>query len=180
MFKWVLAIVTGLVGAALLHVVVILTMPNFTGRDGYTRVINEGESNVFARLSDRPDAAGLANGDPFLRLAVCSFSIAENPVRFLAKGDVPFWSLAIYDQDNNEVFSMTDRTAIAAGALDVIVANAAQMNVIRKTTPDIVSQSILVDMQVLDGYAVLRTLVPLPSMEQSATDFLENADCSTF
>jgi uncharacterized membrane protein len=180
MFKWILAVVTGLVGAALLHVVIILTMPNFTGRDGYTRVVNEGESNVFTPLSGKPDAAGLANGDPFLRLAVCSFSIAEKPVRFVAKGDVPFWSLAIYDYDNNEVFSMTDRTAIAAGALDVIVANAAQLNVMRKTTPEIVSRSILVEMPSQEGYAVLRTLVPFPSMEQSASDFLDSADCSAF
>ncbi len=180
MFKWVLAIVTGLVGAALLHVIIILTMPNFTGRDGYTRVANEGESNVFTKLSGKPDEAGLANGDPFLRLAVCSFSTAQKPVRFQAEGDVPFWSLAIYDSDNNEVFSMTDRTAIAAGVLDVIVANAAQLNVIRKTTPEIVSQSILVDMQARDGYAVLRALVPLPSMEETASDFLDSADCSVF
>ncbi|RVK07950.1 DUF1254 domain-containing protein, partial [Sinorhizobium meliloti] len=35
----IFAILVGLVGAALLHIVIILALPQFTGRDAYTRVL---------------------------------------------------------------------------------------------------------------------------------------------
>ncbi len=38
MRSFLYAIAVGLVGAALLHIVIILSLPSFTGRDAYTRV----------------------------------------------------------------------------------------------------------------------------------------------
>ena len=67
------AILVGLVGAALLHIVIILALPNFTGRDGYSRVLGLYEMDSFFPLSTEPGATGLANDDPFLRVAVCGF-----------------------------------------------------------------------------------------------------------
>ena len=45
MRSFLYAIAIGLVGAALLHIVIILSLPSFTGRDAYTRVQAFGETN---------------------------------------------------------------------------------------------------------------------------------------
>lgn len=175
--KVLVAAFTGLIGAALLHIVIILTLPQFTGRDAYTRVIDSGPANRFITLDDRPNAAGLANVDPFLRVAVCHFNLGAMPVRLLARGDTTFWSLAIFDSAANEVFSMTDRTSVD-GNLDVLIASPVQVNRIRKTSANLLAQSILVEMPRDAGYAVLRVMVPQPSFEEAASDFLSEAACS--
>lgn len=171
------ATLIGLLGAAALHILIILAVPYFTGNDAYTRISDLGEPLRFYALPNETAAGGgLINDDPEMRLAVCALSVAENPVRLYAPPGVPFWSVGLFDSASNEVFSMNDRTAVA-GALDVVVATAVQLNAIRKALPQALSQSILVEMPDEDGYAVLRTFVPTATMDEAARAFLANAAC---
>lgn len=179
MLRIIFAVLTGLFGAALLHLVIILSLPHFTGKDAATRVAAEGDFNNFYLLSGRYDEAGLANGDPFVRTAVCSFDVEDAPVHFTAKGNVPFWSIAIYDSASNEVFSMNDRTSVG-GALDVLAAGPIQLTDLRKNLPQELQQTILVEMARPDGYAVLRTLAPQASFDEAARNFLTEAGCEEF
>ncbi|MDO9417331.1 DUF1254 domain-containing protein [Pararhizobium sp.] len=173
----ILALLTGLVGAALLHIVIILALPQFTGRDAYTKVMALAEPNRFVPLPNtQQDGAALVNDDPFLRVAVCSFSIAAAPVRFQARSEVPLWTLSIYDVDSNEIFSMNDKTSVA-GDLDLVIATPVQLVALRKALPDALSESILAEMPHEDGYAVLRALSPAASFEDEARNFLAEASC---
>ena len=173
------SLLVGLAGAALLHIVIILALPRFTGKDAYSRVLGLFEMDSFFPLSSEPGPTGLANEDPYLRLAVCSFSVAGGPVRFIAKGDIPFWSLSIYDADSNEVFSMNDKTAVN-GDLDLVMATPIQLVDLRKTPSEILAQSIMVEMPEEDGYAVLRALAPTDSFEETARNFLAESSCEPF
>lgn len=176
MLKFVLALLTGLVGALLLHIVIILSVPHVTSRDAYSRVAAEGEAGRFVVLKSKPDSAGLASADPTLRTGVCSISLADGPVQVSSSGTVPFWSLVVYDENSNEVFSMIDRTSVT-GDPDLVLASPAQINGLRKTLPKDADQSILVEMPGETGFVVLRTFVPLPSLEEAAGTFLSNAGC---
>lgn len=173
------ALLVGLIGAALLHIIIILALPSFTGRDAYTRVQSFGEANRFFALSDRSDGILPANDDPALKSAVCAFSVGTAPVRLFAAGEVPFWSLAVYDSGSNEVFSMSDRTSVG-GALDVLVATPVQLIAVRKAVPETLAQSILVEMRGEEGYAVLRTFIPAESRREAARTFLAGAACDAF
>ncbi len=170
------ALATGLAGAALLHILIILTVPHFTGRDAYSRIAGYQETNQFFALDAKKNVLGLSNGDPFVRVAVCQFSVEDQPVHLLASGAVPFWSYAIYDSASNEVFSMNDRTSIE-GELDTIIASPAQLTGLRKNNPDIISQSILVEMANPQGYVVLRAIAPSVSYAAEAKAFLSDASC---
>ncbi|MBD9371498.1 DUF1254 domain-containing protein [Rhizobium sp. ARZ01] len=171
------AVLIGLLGAAALHILIILAVPGFTGNDAYTRIAELGEPQHFYPLRNEPmPGNGPINDDPGLRIAVCAFSIAEHPVRLFAPAGVPFWSIGLFDSSANEVFSMNDRTAVSR-ALDVVVATPIQLNAIRKALPDDLSRSILVEMTDEDGYAVLRTFVPTATMDEAARSFLGNAGC---
>ncbi|WP_377275748.1 DUF1254 domain-containing protein [Rhizobium sp. R86522] len=180
MSKLLYAILTGFFGAVLLHIIIILGVPHFTGRDAYTRVTAEGTPFVFHPLSAAPDAVGLSNLDPYLRVAVCHFDIARQPLSLIALGGgVDFWSVAIYDRDANEVFSMNDRTSVA-GDLDVLVATPVQVAQLRKTPIAALAETILVEHPGLEGYVVLRVLAPQASYEADATAFLADAECMPF
>jgi len=173
------AMAIGLVGAALLHIVIILSLPSFTGRDAYTRVQTFGENNRFFPLASVGDTLAPLNDDPAMKTAVCTFSVENGPIRLFADGEVPFWSLAIYDDASNEVFSMNDRTSVS-GALDTLIATPIQLIGIRKALPPELEQSILVEMRGNEGYAVLRTFVPTTSHQQAAVGFLADAGCEPF
>lgn len=179
MRSFVYAIAVGLVGAALLHIVIILSLPSFTGRDAYTRVQTFGETNRFFPLANGGDTIAPINDDPAMKTAVCAFSVENGPIRLFADGDVPFWSLAVYDSASNEVFSMNDRTSVS-GALDTLIATPIQLIGIRKAVPQELEQSILVEMRGDEGYAVLRTFVPAQSRQEAAAAFLGEASCELF
>lgn len=173
------AVIVGLVGAALLHIVIVLALPRFTGKDAYSRVLGLYEMDSFFPLTSEPGPTGLANEDPFLRVAVCGFSVSTGPARFIAKGAVPFWSLSIYDADSNEIFSMNDHTAVN-GNLDLVMATPIQLVDLRKTPPESLAQSIMVEMPDEEGYAVLRALAPTGSFEEPVRTFLAESSCEPF
>jgi uncharacterized membrane protein len=173
------AILTGLAGAAVLHIVIILALPSFTGLDAYTRLLYYAVENRFVQFSSRRDEIGFSNGDPYLRTAACLFSVEARPVHLMADGNVPFWSFSVYDSSSNEVFSMTDRSA-AGGELDAIIASPQQLAAIRKSNPDVISESVLIEMPRPEGYIVLRALAPAPSFEAAAKGFLGEAECEGY
>ncbi|MFB2550996.1 DUF1254 domain-containing protein [Ensifer soli] len=171
-----LAVAIGLVGAALLHIVIILALPSLSARDAHARVFELYEMDSFFQLTRRPGPTGLSNGDPFLRVAVCGYSVKEGPVRFYAEGPVPLWSLGVFDSRSNEVFSMNDRTAVDR-RLDLVVATPAQLVALRKSLPPGLEKSILVEHADDEGFAVLRALAPTESYEEEARQFLTEAVC---
>ncbi|OQP86768.1 DUF1254 domain-containing protein [Rhizobium rhizosphaerae] len=173
------AILIGLIGAAMLHIVLVLGLPRFSAEDAYSRVLGLFEMDSFFPLTRAPGTTGLSDDDPFLRVAVCGFSVAGGPVRFSAGGDVPFWSFAVYDSTSNEVFSMNDATAVQR-KLDVIAATPRQLTELRKLPSDALGAAILVEMRDPEGYAVVRAMAPTQSFEENARDFLAKASCETF
>lgn len=173
------AILVGIVGAALLHIVIILALPRFSGQDAYSRVLGLYEMDSFFPLTNAPGSTGLANDDPFLRVAACGFSVSAAPSRFIARGSVPFWSLSIYDADSNEIFSMNDQTAVN-GNLDLVLATPIQLVELRKAPPEALAQSIMVEMPDEEGFAVLRALAPTASFEEAARNFLAESSCEPF
>lgn len=189
------AILTGLVGAALLHVVIILALPHFVRADAFRRVEALGPAGLFHPLAGATEGGALrglagdagasaptagrqplTSQDPFISVAACIISLEGGPVRLFAEGDVPFWSVGIFDRNSNEVYSMSDRTSIT-GALDILVGRPVDLPAIRKAVPADLAQSILVEMPESGGYAVLRALAPAPSYRSSVVDFLESARC---
>lgn len=171
------ALLVGLAGAALLHIVIILSLPSFTGRDAYTRVEALGELHRFFPLANGVEQDILpVNDDPALLVAACQISTVRAPARLFAEANVPFWSLAVFDSAANEVFSMNDRTSVT-GDVDVVVATPIQLTSIRKALPDDLLQSILVEMEDNAGYVVLRTFIPTESHAEAARAFLAAATC---
>ncbi len=170
------AVCAGLIGAVLLHIIVILAAPSFSGVDAFSRVLDEGELNAFHPLARERDDAGLAINIPFVKEAVCAFDVEDGPPAIFAEGQIPFWSAAVYDETSNEVFSMNDRTAVGA-ALDLVVGSAGQLALIRRASAPATAKSFLFELPSARGYIVLRALYPEASMAAAADAFIASATC---
>ncbi|MCD2177465.1 DUF1254 domain-containing protein [Rhizobium sp. C1] len=170
------AIGVGLLGALVLHITVILATPVYTGADIYARVLDLGADGEFRPLPETSKDGGLAVSGPFLKEAVCAFSVDDGPVNLTAEGKVPFWSAAIYDSRSNEIFSMSDRTSVR-GTMDIIAGTEAQITALKNSGAGTSENHIFVTMPAQDGYVVLRTVMPETSMATSAQDFLDSATC---
>ncbi|OCW55755.1 DUF1254 domain-containing protein [Hoeflea olei] len=172
-----LATAIGLVGAAIIHIIIVLALPMWTGKDAWTRVREMGAPNVFYALANEPNPTGLFNDDANIHTAVCHFDITEAPVRIIATGDVPIWTVAAYDTASNETFSMNDRSSIGEN-VDIAFVTPAQMLQLRRAMPASLERAVLVELQREQGYVALRAVAPLPSQEPAARAFLAGALCA--
>ncbi len=172
-----LAIAIGLVGAAFIHIVIILALPMWTGKDAWTRVRALGDTNRFYSLANEPNLTGLYNENPYLRSAVCRFDISDGPVRVMASGDVPIWTLSAYDSSSDETYSMNDRSSIGSG-VNIVFVTPAQMLRLRRFMPRALERSVLVELSQPEGYVVLRAVAPAESQRPTARAFLADAVCT--
>lgn len=173
-----LAIAIGLVGAAFIHIVIILALPMWTGKDAWTRVQALGEMNRFYSLANEPNVTGLYNENPYIRSAVCRFDISNGPVRIIASGDVPMWTVSVYDASSDETYSMNDRSAIGTG-VNIALVTPAQMLQLRRFMPSALERAVLVELKKPQGYVALRAVAPTPSQKPAARTFLSNAACAS-
>lgn len=187
-----LALLTGLVGALALHIVVILAIPFFATNDAWSRVAALDANDRFVRTESLPGEAvphagdeeemtapdGLAFGAPFVKTAICRYDVGASPVHLSASGHTPFWALAVFDRQSNELFSMNDRTASGPDP-DVTLASRIQMVGLRESVPPELAQSILVELPVTEGYVLLRTVMPDDSWDAETDAFLASAACRT-
>ncbi|MCP4315211.1 MAG: DUF1254 domain-containing protein [Hyphomicrobiales bacterium] len=170
-------VLSGIAGAALLHIVIILSIPAYADRDAWTKITALGPTEFFHILpANKP--GGLTSANPFIRTAVCRFDISEEPVRVTASELSYYWSLAIFDPGANEIYSMNDRTATDQN-LDIAVVTPLQMIAYRKSLPETLADSVLIEFPGTTGYLVLRTVVPDSSWELIVRDFLSNALCQS-
>jgi Predicted integral membrane protein len=173
-----LSVLIGLVGAALLHIVIVLALPRWTGSDAFTRVTALGETGRFFALANEANPTGLFNDDPHIRSAVCRFDLSDGPVRVLANGDVPIWTTATYDAASNETYSLNDRSAIGDG-VDLTLVTPTQLLLLKRNMPAALTRSVMVELKQEQGYVVIRAIVPDKSAETSARAFLSEATCNT-
>lgn len=202
------AALTGLIGAALLHIIIILALPNFTGKDAYTRIKAAGPSHRFIVLPDSVDARADKStegptdgptGGPTDKStngrAEGSDPTALSNVDPFLKGAVCHFDIAraplrLYAPAGPSFWSMAVYDASSnevfsmndrtsvGGDLDALVATPAQVAQIRKAPGAALTQSILVEYRGTTGYVVLRTMVPAPSFSPQARAFLDEALCA--
>ena len=171
--------------AAITHIVVVLLLPAHADNDAWSKVVAAGTPYRFATVA-RPDLANDPAGaarssaipgiDPLFAVAVCRFDLDAAPVSVLGEGEVPFWSLAIFDQRGRNVYSLNDRTAIDR-RLDLVIANPAQRARLREAPPEDLERSIMVRSDISKGFVLVRAFTPDPSWVPAVTRFLDGATC---
>jgi len=172
------AVFISLVGAAIVHIAVLLLLPQFSDRDAWSRLAEAADFYKAVRIDpDAGEATIVKSVDPLFYAAACRFDLSEGAVHVRAPGKVPFWSVSVYNRGGQNIYSFNDRTA-ETGILDFVVLTSAQMIEVRKQPPEEFQQSIFVEAAVDEGIVVIRSFVPDQSWNRTASSFLRSIACT--
>ena len=183
-----LAVMIGVVGAGLIHIAVIFTMPDVARRNGWSRLADIGGPERVVRveaLTANPDpalataappAGEFAFVDPAFITAGCRFSLAGGPVRIHAlQRDEAFWSASIYNRRGDNLYSINDRSAVDT-AFDLMVGTREQL-VDKSANEDAPATQIPVEVEMTEGYMTIRVLVDEESKRPGVDDFVTSIRC---
>ncbi|MCF6099767.1 MULTISPECIES: DUF1254 domain-containing protein [Mesorhizobium] len=171
------AILLGLLGAGIVHIIVLLLAPEFSERNAWSRLAMA--SNLYRMTRLDAEAGGtpvVKSVDPLFYAAACRFDLSDGMVRVKAPGNVPFWSVSVYDRSGHNIYSFNDHSATGR-VLDSIVLTPAQMIEIRKDLPEELQGAIFVEAPIDEGMFVIRSFVPDDSWKPTVSRFLEQSSC---
>jgi len=177
MLRLVYAVLIGLLGGGIAHIVIVFLVPGFSDNDAWSRLMAIADINRVVRIDTgagtHPPVGPI---DPLFSAAACRFDLEDGAVHVQAKGAAPYWSASVYDRDGRNVYSFNDRTS-ATGAVDFIVLTPAQLVEVRKDLPEEFEQSVFVEAPVDEGIVVVRIFVPDQSWKQLADRFFADMSC---
>ena len=177
MHRLALTIAAGLVGAGIVHIVVLLLVPQFSDRDAWSRLAMAADLNRVVRIDAQAGQAPIVEPlDPLFQAAACRFDLSEGMLHVRAPGRVPFWSVSVYERGGANLYSFNDRTS-EGGILDFVVLTPAQMIEMRKQLPEEFESSIFVEASVDEGIVVIRSFVPDSSWRSNVAKFLGDLSC---
>lgn len=177
MLKLVYALVLGAVGAAIVHIAVLLLVPVYSERDAWARLAARAPPFTIIRIDGSSGGGGFVKGaDPLFASVACRFALTTGIAHIRAEGEMPFWSVSVYDRRGQNIYSFNDRTATDR-KLDMVIATPARMVELRKELPEKFSASVFVETDETEGMIVARAFVPNDSWSGLADAFFKSATC---
>jgi uncharacterized membrane protein len=177
MAKAIYAILLGLFGALLIHVVTLFLIPRLAENDAWARLSRTTQPGVFTIIDQSSDiSSSMRAFDPNFVIAACQFSLAEGPVSVSGSAAPDFWSLSVFNRQGANIFSINDRT-MQSGVLDLVVATPLQLIEFQKDMPPELANSVFAEADVRDGFVVLRAFVPEASLRAQIMAFVKAASC---
>ena len=169
-------LITGLVGAGIVHISVLMLIPSRAESDAFSRLARLGPEFTFLMASNPASAPILADTDPLFEMSACRFSLENGLVHARASSPVAFWSVSIFNGSGENIYSFNDRNS-AGGLLDLAVGTPVQIIKRRQDLPEEFSRSIFVETESEKGMIVLRTFAPDMAAKAAADAFLASARC---
>jgi uncharacterized membrane protein len=178
MRKVLYAILLGLLGAGIVHIVVLILIPEFAERDAWSRLATQSDLYTMMRLDDQAGGPPVVKTvDPLFYAAACRFDLSDGIVRLQSSvKNLPFWSMSVYDRNGHNLYSFNDLSA-TDGKLNAIVLTPAQMIGVRKVLPEGLEGSVFIELPITEGIAVIRSFVPDASWKPTVARFLDQASC---
>lgn len=167
----------GVLLAGIIHIVVILLVPDFANRDAWTSMGRFGADGAFHLLPmSEPGTEPLPYLDPRMAYAVCRFSLDDGPIRIKATLPDEFWSLAVFDRRGSNIYSLNDRTAERTD-IDLVVATPLQLVQLRENPIDALAQAIIIQVPATHGFILIRAFVEDPTDTARVGKALAGAQC---
>lgn len=177
MNRLVYAVLVGLVGAGIVHISILFLVPVLTVQDAWSRLASLTGYYAVSRISGTGEAAPIIKAvDPLFEAAACRFDLGDGIAHITGEGEVPFWSISVYDRSGQNLFSFNDRTATNTD-LDVAVLSPLQMVEMRKDMPATFQNSIFVEARIEEGIIVVRSFVPDETWRAKVNRFLDEITC---
>lgn len=177
MSRLFLAIITGLLGAAILHLAIVFMLPwvSENSSAAYIQDIAPPFETVILK-NDALTSQRNPHLDPLFQNAICRYDLSEGSARFSAKGRPLYWSLSVYDVTGTVIFSANNRIADNTN-VDLVVVNTQQLRAVRENTPAEISQAIVALTDSDEGFVLLRVFSPDQSWKPIVDDYLDSVQC---
>ncbi|MEL7273043.1 MAG: DUF1254 domain-containing protein [Pseudomonadota bacterium] len=170
----------GAVLAGIVHIVIVLLVPSYAAKDAWATLASSGEPWSFSVVAQPGSTeTGLPLVDPSFGVAACRFDLSKAAVSVTADGQLPFWSVAIFDRQGRNIYSFNDRTAIER-RLNMLVMNPVQMAQYRKANPDAGDRAVIVRADMAEGFVLIRALQPDDSWGPALQRFMGGAKCEPY
>lgn len=172
-------IVAGAVLGALIHLIVILTLPASATRDVWHRLEQLAPLEATVILDDiapgEPNPLAL---DPELLYGVCRLNLRDGPG--VVNGQLPltFWSVAVFNRDGHVIYSTTNRSGSGA-LLDMGLFNPAQTRLLAEQRFEIDEGLLIVEAGGNDVAVVVRLAPPHQAVRERYRQALSQLGCST-
>ncbi|WP_062208161.1 hypothetical protein [Aureimonas sp. AU12] len=185
MGKLLLAVLIGLVGAAVIHIAIVFAIPGQAENDAWSRLSRLGPIFSVVRIEGDPIGAAAAPEprpadfvfvDPAFIAAACRFTTEAGPVRLYAEAETSFWTASIYGANGDNLYSISERVALD-GRLDLLVGTREQLDLARVEGSAADPQSIPVELPVSEGYLTVRALVGAQSERPFVDRFARSLQC---
>jgi uncharacterized membrane protein len=168
-----------LVLAGLVHIAIILLIPQVGTRDAFAVISRNSEPLQFRQIDGTGQDALLSDIDPFFAYGVCRFDLANAGMIMRGPKTATFWTATILDEDGAVIYSMNERTSIE-NRLELIVLNAVQTLQLREAQPPEAETAIVVEADVRAGFVVFRLLRPDDTFAAQASDYLKEVRCDAY
>lgn len=179
--RFLLATLAGLILGAIIHLVVVLSMPGFSERDTFSQLMRNPDDDAPGFIFSPANESGLPwlrYVDPAVTLAVCPYDLDTGPYIMTIRGDVSFQSISFHAHQGNVYFAVTDKAQVRGQSSFVVATEAQMMQLMQSGEYDeFYSRNIKVTAPSSKGLAVLRTLAPYPSFKKISEDISALADC---
>lgn len=178
MIRTLLFVAGGVLLAGIIHIAVVLLIPDFANRDAWTSMGRFGADGAFHVLPmSEPGTEPLPYLDPRMAHAACRFSLDQAPIRIRAAMPDEFWSLAVFDRRGSNVYSLNDRTAERTD-IDLVIATPLQLTKLRENPIDGLDQSIVIEVPASHGFVLIRAFAEDPADAPRVNAALAAAQCS--
>ena len=171
------ALLLGLVGAGIVHIAVLMLLPYYTERDAWALLSRASDYYVTTPIGGSGATTPLVRSvDPLFSAVACRFDLGDGVLHVSGQGNVPFWSMSVYDRNGQNIYSFNDRTA-PDGRVNFVVLTPVQTIEVRKTLPERFVDSVFVEAGLSEGIVVVRAFVPDPTWKAAIDGFLAGVQC---
>jgi uncharacterized membrane protein len=177
MLRLAYALLLGLVGAGIVHIVVLFLLPHYTERDAWSQLSAASEFYTVTPIGGSAATTPLVRSvDPLFSAVACRFDLTDGVLHVTAPGRAPFWSMSVYDRNGQNIFSFNDRTA-SDGSVDFVVLTPVQTIEVRKALPEEFVDAVFVEADIDQGIVVVRAFVPDRTWRNAVAKFLDGMSC---
>lgn len=179
--KWraLYLIITGLILAGVVHIAIVLLIPQYGTRDAWAFLSSRTDMFAFTRLGAKETGSAISEVDPFFTYGVCRFDLDESGIKMAGPVTSSFWTASVFDEDGAVVYSLNNRTAID-GRLDLLILNPLQTLELREAQSESIETSVVIEAAIRRGFVILRVLQPDESWETRNDDFFREVACERY
>ena len=177
MARLIYALAVGLLGAGIVHIVVLLLVPVYSERDAWSALSQHANFYRTVRLDPAGAPPLIGSLDPLIDAVACRFDLSDGVTQVYSEGPTPYWSVSIHERTGLNIYSLNDSSS-SQGRFDFVIATPTQMIALRNAMPQELEDSVFIEADTTEGIVVVRTFAPDETWEPAASAWLGSINCA--